>query len=485
VAGWWKKISLPARIFLVAVACAGALAAAGLSSWRAAHRPVPLYPLTRAEDVAQIAPRLVALGAPFSIEGGKTILVDPADRARLVGALLEYGFPRWHPAGDPGAGGMLESDAVRRERAFSALRADLTAEIEQFSCVGSARVNLFPGDSDSVPAVKPRASILIGLRPGMEPGPSQVEAVVSLVASAVPGLDPGEVKVVDTDGRVWNDGLRPLLGGDGASDEHLGIKRAYEATYRAKLCEALDRVVGRDNYACAVNADLDFSQVKVVQTRVGGAERGERVVLERDDQVETLGKGGEKNHGPYQKRHLREKADVDRTERTAVIGPGAVGRLSATIVVDGRRSAAELDTLRTLAQGALGHDAEVSVRAIPLARSLPVADAPAPVAAPPEETTRPLLFLALIPSLFALAAGAVWLARIRTARTRQATLELRLEGEAEGNGIADLLNDKIGRRESIRTTAVARTATLEAMAREKPTRIADLIKSTWLSECDR
>lgn len=481
----WKKLSAGARVTLVGLLSLIVLSGAGIAAWRSATRPVPLYATMTTEDIAQISPRLLAMGVRYNVEGA-TITVDPAERTRIVGALLAFGFPRYRPAAQP-AGGMLSSDAQRREQAISALRADLIAQIQQFESIAFADVNIAPGDPEAVPAVKARASILVSLRPGAHAGRMQVQAVVNLVASAVPGLDPADVKVVDTSGRVWNEGLRVLADDDGAADdERLLVKRAYETLYRTKLREAFDRAVGPDNSICAVNAELDFSRVKVVETRLGGPMGGERVVLQSDDLTEKLERGKDTS-GPYEKRHVREKVEVGKAERTAIIEPGAVERLSASVIVDGQRSAAELETLRTLARGAVGHEADVEVRCMALPRTPELPTVPASPAVAPRlrglEST--LLLLGLVPSLLLLAAGGMWLARTREARARQSALELRRADDAATRGIADLVNDRLGTRDRTITATAASTTSLESLARDRPSRVADLLRSTWLSDRER
>lgn len=479
----WNQWSVRTRVLIVAGVVFAVTVLAGVGLWRSVNRPVALYPSVSAEDVEPIAARLTTMNVAFTIQSGQ-IMVDPNMKPRIVGALLAYGFPRWHPsvpAASPGY--MPMGDSQRREQAIATLRADLSGQIRQFECVSDAVVNIAVPDNDSLTPGTTRASVLLSLRPGMQPSRSQVQALVSLMVGAVTGLAPQEVRVTDTTGRLWNDGLRVLADDEASDDPHINIKRAYENAYGVKLKAALDRVFGDGNYAFTVNAVIDFSQVKIVQTSLDGPGGDGHVttLIHKDEERYDAKKG------PYVKLKIQEKVETGRIERTAIGEPGVVDQLSASIALDGQHSEADVETARELARGALGTQADVVVRCIPLIR--PVAlTAPAVTVAPttttPGDTRHILLLLALAPSLLSLAGLFLWLARTREAHTRRAGLELRTSPDEDLKTITDLITSKRGEADRQARTATHVNA-LESMAREGPTRVAELLRTTWLSQRER
>jgi hypothetical protein len=75
----------------------------------------------------------------------------------------------------------------------------------------------------------------------------------------------------------------------------------------------------------------------------------------------------------------------------------------------------------------------------------------------------------------------IYLLKQHRVQTDRSNVHLGPSGGSTSTDIADLLTDKSGKVTAVADTQVNKSDALERLAKEKPTKVAELLKSTWLS----
>lgn len=245
----------------------GFMAVVGLAAlaWFALQSP-PQRDLFRGlpeNDKAAVASALGTSNIAYQIDdatGALTVNEDDYHKAKML--LASEGLPKSAPDGDSMISSMPmgASRAVETEKLRGAREADLARSIEALDSVISARVHLAV-DPPSVfirERNEPAASVILNLGSGATLGSEQVQAITHLVASSVSGLNAERVSVVDQNGHLLSQsaGAGPM----GEAGQQLLVREQIEERYRRSLNALLTPILGANNFAAEVSADLDFSQ---------------------------------------------------------------------------------------------------------------------------------------------------------------------------------------------------------------------------------
>jgi len=535
----WAAMSTKMKILTVGSVVVLVLGGLTFVMVSAANKPVPLYPTALTSgDVAEIGRVLNEHNTSYSVDGTK-ILVSPSQRSQIVGMLIGYGLPhRPLSNGDANGGGGMspKTESEKKAAANQELQFELIDQLRQYEVVADAYVNIVPADDDELPQDrKPaKATVFLKLKPGSKPTATQIEAIVNLVAYSVNGLAPENVKVTDTTGFVWTgkDGkIAAASSGVGSNgtfeSDDLALKNAYEKRYYDKIALALDPVLGHDKYTVTVDADLDFTQTKIESTQIGDPGGNNSAVEVQKTEKETYNNnpGGKSSPaaGPaksaqqvsadhsmlqgkngddtkYEKVKVEVKTDVGKVEKTAVIPAGALKKVTATVAVDGKYDEQQMAGFKTLVASAIGLDESRGDTAsvVPLAFNRTIGgmgDLPGVDALPADAWNRRrpsansgamMMVGMLIPTTILLTVLGVFLMRQRKVTMDKSGLILATSNGSTTSDISDLLSDKIGRSTAQnQTTRANNTEQLEKLAKEKPTIVAELLKSTWLSDKER
>ena len=484
---YWERLSTSTRRILVIAVTSVLLLSGGAAFYANSNQPVSLYSSALSSgDMSEIARRLTETNAPFTIEGNR-IMVTREDRSRLVGVLLSHGLPRAPtiPNEVPTSVIPISRDERARQE-LDRLQREIVIQLRQMNTIADASVTVVPQNPDALPGEQspPTASVLLSLKPGPLPSAEHIAAIVNLVAHSVRGLEPGRIKVTDTSGRVWNDGLRMLTSDpEDGNDARLDLQRAYENRCRNKIQQALNLLVGSDAYAITVNVDMDFHRITVVEERVGAPGGNNVETISETGDEKTYQESAKSERDRYRHFKFTKKFASGKVQRTAVLEPGSIRRVSATVVVDGARSASDLETLRDLTGGAIGYDEgrgdTLKVRTFAFTR--PVVPIPMPLAPQPTEVAPSLPMLGA-PLVAGVVLALVFVLRRRGAAKQQTAMATAPAQASPTRPIVDLTSDGLGRATTVDAT---RATPLETLARERPSRLAEALRSTWLAEKDR
>ena len=349
----------------------------------------PLFTNLEPADAQTLAAQLDAQNIPHQVStDGKTISVpaDKLDAARLQTA--SQGQPHSGRMGfeifDKMSWGQTEFDEkVAYQRA---LEGELERTIKTLSEVDSARVHLvMPTDSVFLDHQRDaKASVILKLhRSGISK--DAVVAISRLVSGAVDGLKPEDVAVIDADSD------RSLVVGHDGMDAGEG----EEAKLTERLISTLQPVVGTDKIRATVNIDYDQASSEESQEKYDPTVSALLSDQKSEDQagggMATGGVPGTASNVPVAKQAKPPTASslpnasqssktesaqygVNKTVLHTITPAGRIERVSAALLVDDavvrsehngkvtftkqKRSQAELEKIRELAEAAIGFDAK-------------------------------------------------------------------------------------------------------------------------------
>ena len=341
-------------------------------------------------------------------QGGTTIAVqkDKAATARI--ALAEAGV---NSGQQPGFELLdkqkLGSSSFQQQVAYQrALEGQIAQTIAQVNGVGQAQVRLsMPKDELFTDEEKPAtAAVLLGSSADLDPG--AVRGIANLVASSVPGLKADSVTITDASGQLlWPAGEG---GAGGISASKQSAQARYESQLQTQIDAMLLRTLGPDKAQVQVRADLNVDEA--TREELEYADRGTPLTeVEETEELESEGGGtgaaagvgsnipagaagaaGANAESNYRKNSTKTDFGVNKTVTRTRVAPGAVNRLSVSVLVD-TAAKADLPAIQKAVQAAagaqLGRDT-VEVQAVPFAKAAKPEEAGGPMAAlPPQATT--------------------------------------------------------------------------------------------------
>ena len=363
----WSRLSTSARTTLIAGVALTLIAAVLVLWWAMRTDYQVLFSNLEPADAGAVVQALKTQKVAYRLENqGRTIAV-PADRVyetRL--ALMSSGTPLSGGVGfeifdRQGLGATEQSQRITYQRA---LQGELARTIGALEHVRQARVflvlpesTLFKRDQQ-----KARAAVSLTLEPGAQLQSEQIMGVQRLVAAAVSGLDVDQVVVTDQRGMTLSSSGDPALQGAGGGTR-LKLKTELEEYFVRKITAMLERVVGPGKSIVSVDATLNFDQItRSMQllvpmdendpTKSGG-------VLHRRETHNHPGSGDDS--GSDAKNTTNSSVEVDyeygkKLEQVAT-APGALTRLSVSVVVPGDMTAERQTRLLQLIRAAAGTDA--------------------------------------------------------------------------------------------------------------------------------
>src|SRR6185295_8185678 len=203
---------------------------------------------------------------PYHLTGDGTTIEVPAGQVHETRLrLMSSGMPLAGGVGfeifdRQGLGATEQSQRVSYQRA---LQGELARTIDALDGVEHARVHLVLPESTLFrrDREEARASVSLGLAPGVTLVREQIFGIQRLVAAAVPGLDIGRVVVTDQHGMTLSASDALTVGG-ATGEGRLSMKREVEEYVARKIVALLDRAYGPGRAIVSVDATLNFDEVK-------------------------------------------------------------------------------------------------------------------------------------------------------------------------------------------------------------------------------
>jgi flagellar M-ring protein FliF len=250
------------QVGLLAGVAAAVAAAIWLVLWSQGQNYTVLYGQLSERESGQVMDALTAAGIEFKLNpsGAVSVPESKVQEARI--RLASQGLPQSDSMGIEmiqkesalGSSSLMES-----ARYQSVLETELARTIIKVQGVQTARVHLaLPKPTVFLrDARKATASVMLQLYPGRRLEPGQVAAIVHLVASSVPELAASDVTLVDQAGSLLNSPDESAEAAAGT--RQFEYTRKLEESYRQRIVELLEPMIGAGRVRATVTADMDFT----------------------------------------------------------------------------------------------------------------------------------------------------------------------------------------------------------------------------------
>ena len=526
----WTGLGKGAKIGIVSLLVLAITGGICFSLVSSANKDVDLYTTKMtATDVKDVAQKLTENQIPHQVSvTGDGVLISPKIRSKAQALLAANGLPKHYvktPTNTESSALTGKTAAEQKSLRQQMLEGEITESLRQFDGVADAYVKIAePTEQFFKDDAKPiTATVMIKLTPGTKLAESQVAAVVHLVSYSVPDLDKKNVKVVDAQ---MND-LTAMLeqGEDGSTGSSkqgkMETDKANELTKKAQ--KQLDDVFGAGKTKVACNVEYNFNQEEIKNKTVGGAGdqgtvvTGEQTKIERYKKDPGTGGGGEsgaqmdgeeaekagmpsgdKKDSNYIQEIKSKKVAHNETIQTLVRKTPEIKRITCSVAVNNLKED-QVAKIGGLVKNAIGMNEErgdsFSVSSIPFSQVTLEAtqgqslltglnNRPAQgVPATQQGSAAGQMGVAL--SVMSLAAlGLIGVFLMKQHRVQVGKSQPYLESSFSGStstDIADLVNDKSGKTTGNSETKVNTSDALEKLAKERPTKVAEMLKSTWLN----
>jgi flagellar M-ring protein FliF len=315
------------------------------------------------EDEATVVAKLKDAKIPYELASNGTVKVPSAQVNDAKLALAGSGI-----AGKPATGSGFElfdqnnfgqtefTQTVNYQRA---LENELARSIGRMDAVEWARVHLVIPKATLFTSQQkdPTASVILKLKAGKKFDRAQVRSVANLLTGSVEGLKAANVSIVDNNGNTLTQD-DSADGSPGLTSRQLELEQSYENTTEQNLQALLDRVLGPNKAAVRVSSAMDWDQIEqtaetytpgdptqapvrssheVTENTTGGASQAGGV----PGPASNTGNGnvptyqaGTGTGSSTQKTDKQTQYELNKTVQKVVRAPGAVKRLSVSVLLD-------------------------------------------------------------------------------------------------------------------------------------------------------
>ena len=348
-----------------------------------------LYANLNEEDAAAVTEWLRANKTPYQLTNNERNIRVPAGAVHEVRLKLAS-------AGLPKGGGVgfeifdkqsfALTDFVQKVNYTRALQGELARTIASLSPVESARVHLALPEkrlfkNQQQPAT---ASVILNLKPGLRMSESQIQGIVYLVSGSVEGLDPDHVTIINQNGKVLTKiGDKGILGN--MSPDMLEYQMQVEKNLETRAQSLLDTALGPKNAMVRVTASLDFARFEKTEETYDPEEpviRSEQINEQKSGpqivggvpgvQSNLQGPGSTATGATPPSSSLQKTTnyEISKVVSKTVNPVGTIKKISVSVLVADKikpatkkepeksvpRTAAELNSLKTMIASALGLD---------------------------------------------------------------------------------------------------------------------------------
>jgi len=352
------------------------------------NRPVyvPLYTNLDVKDAAEIAEKLEENNIAYKLEDqGETILVNPEQKYKVRLMLAQEGLPKGGSMGFDDVFSQSRLGTTEWERRIQynqALQGELARAIEMMKSVERAKVYIVQQE-DSLfiepnSNYEPSAAVFLQLKTGHEMTKEEIMGIINLITYSVKNMKPENVTVVDQYGRTLsNIPLGQEEDTHGAINNQLTIQSNFQNQLQANVQTLLEQIFGTGNVAVRVNAELNFDK-KTVQSKLFtpvNEETGEGIVRSIQELKEYFNGTGapaggvpgvDANVPGYQQANIGtteqqrteviKNYDINETYETLTVAPGAVNRLSVSVVINRSLTDGEKESIALLVGNAIGYN---------------------------------------------------------------------------------------------------------------------------------
>jgi len=266
---------------------------------------------------------------------------------------------------------MAPTDTETKIMYQRALSGEIERAIKSFPEIEGAKVNLvLPENTAFVKETDPAtASVVLKLKAGASLNDGQVKAIVALLTGAVQNLPKENVSIISDNFKLLTDGLYDKQKDTvtNSTDAQQALKAQVEKNLEDKIMKVLDPVY-RNGVKVSVNAELDFDTLTRksttydtkgsvvsshdVETWNGGTSTG-LSTSPVDNATQNTSPTNTKD-GTIVSKDGTKNYDVSQTVDDVVKAPGAIKKLTTSVVLDGNLDQATKTSVNNLVAQATG-----------------------------------------------------------------------------------------------------------------------------------
>ena len=511
----FKNLSKGAKIAisvgLVLLVCGGI--GLGLHSKQNAY--VELYQTKMTPtDVQEVSTALNKLNIPHQLNiTSDGILVHPKKKLGARAQLASINLPRHHVlTPDQVSNGMGKTAAEQKAVRQRLVEGEITLALREMEGINDARVKLAVPDKTYFldDSKHTTARVFLKMKPSSPPTREKIAGIINLVAFSVPELRPEDVRVIDSSGKDLTAMVPQGEDGMMAGGTQFEIQAAEEIRLQKKAQKVLDRVMpGRAEVS--VNLVMDNSKVETERYVTGGAGDDGVVVTGRQVTREVLNKdpkstsggqqmstgGDKKNASDYVNEKESVNYDTNKNIVKKVDTSIRIGRITASVMAD-NVSEEEAVKIAGFVRDAIGIDESrgdtIGVQSIAFDRTMgggqspmgmPNWEEPIAPAAGGGLTGSHLTAAVTVGAAMFLGLLGMFLFKQHKVQGDQGAIMSATPSGMTATTITDHFTTKNGETTAPTTSAgatqVNTTDQLEQLVKEKPNKVAEMLKSTWLS----
>ena len=328
------------------------------------------------EDSGAIVAKLKEKKTQYKITG-TSILVPKADvdslRMELMSEVNITEGSKGFELFDNGK--MAPTDAETKIMYQRALAGEIERAIKSFSEIEGAKVNLvLPENTAFVRETEPAsASVVLKLKPGTKLDNSQVKAIVALLTGAVENLPKENVSIVSDKFQLLTEGLydeeKDTL--TGSADKQQELKAQVEKSLETKIMKVLEPIY-KNGVRVSVNTELDFDAVQTNTVKYdpkGTVVSSHEVVTTDNSSSSDISSSPVDNaasnstptttdNGNVVNKDSTINYEISKTEESLTKAPGAIKKITASIVLDGNMDENTRTSVNNLVAKAIGYSEE-------------------------------------------------------------------------------------------------------------------------------
>jgi len=347
---------------------------------------VPLYSNLDAKDAGAIVKKLEDMKIAYQLEdNGTTISVHPENKYKTRLSLAQEGLPKGSSMGFEevfSKNRLGTTDWERQVQYNQALQGELTRTIEDMAEIERANIYIVQQEKslfiEPDSQEEPSAAVYLKMAPGAELKDESIKGIINLVSYAVKGLKPENITVVDEYGRILSDVSNSTEEVDKeAINDQLLIQSNFQKQLQTSVVSLLEQVFGPGNVVARVNAKLNFDK-KTVQNKLlypTNEEAGEGILRSVQEMKEYFSGKGTASGGPpgvdgnvpgyqalnagdseQQRSEVIKNYDINETHENLTVAPGAVDKLTVSVVINRELSENEKYSIAQMVGNAIGCD---------------------------------------------------------------------------------------------------------------------------------
>ena len=369
----WKGYTKSRRIALILLFAAAVIGLSYLFINMTTTKYGLLFSNMNTNDANTIVQKLKDENIPTKVSGNSIYVPkDQVDQLRMemLSSVTSNGGTNGFELFDSSKFGI--TDAEMKINYQRALEGELERTIKSFTQVEGARVHLvLPDDSTFVKDTEDStASVTLSLKSGAELSQNQVKSIVALLCGSVKNLKKENVQVMDNKMNLLTDNLADNSDA-GTSQKNQTVKTTFENKLEDSIKSMLEAVYGKDKVKVKIFADLNFdssekdiikfdpegvikSQQKSINGDLSGTDSTSSSPVDNNMNNTTGTSTGTSSTGSSEE---ITNYEISKTEEKVIKAPGAINKLSTSVVIDGNIDANTKNVINNLVQGAIGFDA--------------------------------------------------------------------------------------------------------------------------------